>query len=574
MTRDDHSFRPRLSGPRDSGARPLSFMGEVRRAAAKAGFLAKGRAGSGTGWTGRGARAGLPTRANPHARRVIIKARIVRHKGLRFRAAPMSRHLSYLQREGVSQEGQEPDMFDATGDGVDTKAFAQRCAEDRHHFRFILSPEDAAEMDDLRGFTRDLMADVASDLDTRLDWIAIDHWNTDNPHVHILLRGVAEDGTDLVIDRSYIREDMRLRAQNRVTLELGPRSDLDIAAALDREVGAEHWTSLDRRILSIMQETAGLLDLRQQAGPGAYAQRLIGRAMQLEKWGLAEPLAPACWSINPDLEATLRELGLRGDVIKTMHRTLTHAGRVVSPTDFALHEPQAQGHVMGRLAARGLADELSGSAFAIVEGVDGRTHYLRFSDLAWTGDAPPGAIVELRRWEGRDGRPRSALAVRSDLTLGEQISARGATWLDRQLIGNAPLAQGGFGGEVRVAMAARADHLINENLAWREAGQLLFSPRLLAHLRERDLTEAAAAIAKRSGLSPQSAEAGELISGTYRERVTLASGRFAMIDDGMGFQLVPWRPALDGHLGEHVAGTMRPAGGVEWTLGRSRSLSL
>ena len=123
-------------------------------------------------------------------------------------------------------------------------------------------------------------------------------------------------------------------------------------------------------------------------------------------------------------------------------------------------------------------------------------------------------------------------------------------------------------------MATRADHLINENLAWREAGQLLFSPRLLAHLRERDLTEAATAIAKRSGLTPQSAEAGELISGTYRERVTLASGRFAMIDDGMGFQLVPWRPALDARLGEHVAGTMRPGGGVEWTLGRSRSLSL
>lgn len=574
MSRDERDFRPRPTGPRDTGAKPLSFIGEVRRAAAKAGFLAKGPASSGTGWRGRGARAGLPARSSRNARRVVIKARIVRHKGLRFRAAPMSRHLSYLRREGVSQDGRDPAMFDAAGDGCDVNAFAQRCAGDRHHFRFIVSPEDAAEMEDLRAFTRELMTDVAGDLDTHLDWVAIDHWNTDNPHIHILLRGVSDDGTDLVIDRSYISEEMRFRAQNRVTLELGPRSEQDIAAAVEREVGAEHWTSLDRQILAITEETAGLLDLRHQGGRGAYNQRLIGRAMQLEKLGLAERLAPGCWSIAANLESTLRDLGLRGDIIKTMHRTLTHAGRTPSPVDFAMHEHQEPDAVTGRLVGRGLADELSGSAFAIVEGTDGRTHYLRFSDLEWTGDAAAGAIVELRQWTGRDGKSRSSLAVRSDLTLDDQTTARGATWLDRQLVENRSPGQGNFGAEVRAAMAARADHLVAENLAWRGNEQLLLSPDLLARLRDRELAEAGAAIAARSGLVHQSADPGETVSGTYRERVTLASGRFAMIDDGLGFQLVPWRPALDAHLGNQVAGTMRAGGSIEWTLGRARGLSL
>ena len=109
-------------------------------------------------------------------------------------------------------------MFDALSDEVDGDAFAARCEDDRHHFRFIVSPEDASEMADLRAFTRELLEDMASDLDTSLDWVAVDHWNTDNPHVHVLVRGVASDGRDLVIDRSYISEGMRARAQERVTI--------------------------------------------------------------------------------------------------------------------------------------------------------------------------------------------------------------------------------------------------------------------------------------------------------------------------------------------------------------------
>src|SRR3546814_4694145 len=97
-------------------------------------------------------------------------------------------------------------MFDAQGDSADRADFASRCEDDRHHFRFIVSPEDAGEIGDLRRFTRDLMADMAKDLETRLDWIAVDHWNTDNPHIHILVRGVADDGQDLVVDRGYMSE--------------------------------------------------------------------------------------------------------------------------------------------------------------------------------------------------------------------------------------------------------------------------------------------------------------------------------------------------------------------------------
>jgi type IV secretory pathway VirD2 relaxase len=187
-------------------------------------------------------------------------ARIARHQGKRFRSAPLAKHIAYLKREGVTPDGGDARMFDAGPDDADTKAFAERCEEDRHHFRFMVSPEDAGQMADLRGFTRELMKDAERDLGTRLDWIAVDHWNTDNPHIHLLVRGRADDGQDLVISRDYVSQGFRGRAAERVTLELGPRTEHEIRAGLKKEVEAERWTSLDRSLRDISDEGGGVAD--------------------------------------------------------------------------------------------------------------------------------------------------------------------------------------------------------------------------------------------------------------------------------------------------------------------------
>ena len=115
-------------------------------------------------------------------------------------------------------------MFDAGGDSADGAAFAERCKDDRHHFRFIVSPEDAGEMTDLRAFTRDLARQMEIDLGTRLDWVAVDHWNTDNPHVHLLVRGVDDEGADLVISRDYISRGLRSRAEELVADRTGSQA--------------------------------------------------------------------------------------------------------------------------------------------------------------------------------------------------------------------------------------------------------------------------------------------------------------------------------------------------------------
>ncbi len=231
--------------------------------------------------------------------------------------------------------------------------------------------------------------------------------------------------------------------------------------------------------------------------------------------------------------------------------------------------------MLGRLVKRGLDDEMKGTAYAIVEGVDGRTHHLRFSDLDMTGDAKPGAIVEARSYEDANGRRRLSLATRSDLNIEAQVTASGATWIDRQLLAkDPPLSGGGFGAEVRDAMERRADHLIEEGLARRMGQRIVFARDLLNTLRRRELDDAVAKLATETGLAHQPSIEGEYVAGTYRQRVTLASGRFAMIDDGLEFQLVPWRPALEQKLGLHVAGTMTPGGAVDWSFGRKRGFGI
>lgn len=584
MSRDDNEFRVRPGRSRDSGAASgrlnQKLAAQVQRAANKAGHAGSRRAGlkrgSGSGKAARGRRTVAAMRRTPGQRRVTVMARIARHKGAHYRAAPLAKHIKYLERDGVSRDGRDASMFDAQTDRADRDAFAGRCEDDRHHFRFIVSPEDAGDMEDLRSFTRELMADAAKDLGTELDWVAVDHWNTDNPHIHILVRGVASDGADLVIDRGYISEGLRFRAEERVTLELGPRTELDIRTALEREVEAERWTSLDRQLERLGQDTAGLVDLRPGGDADPEMRRLLlGRAAKLEQLGLAAREGPAVWALEPGAENTLRDLSVRNDIIKTMHNAMSRDGGRFDVSTLALHHEVPSEPIIGRLVERGLHDELTGSAYAIVDGVDGRTHHLRFNDMEMTGDAKAGSIVELRSWEDAKGHDRLSLATRSDIPLEAQIKAPGATWLDRQLVVRDPVATGnGFGREVRDALEARASHLETQGLARRLGQRVILAHDLVGTLKNQELTAATQAIAARTGLEHKPSGAGDYVSGIYRERVTLSTGRFAMIDEGLGFQLVPWRPALDQHLGQHITGTMTPGGSVDWALGRGRGISL
>ena len=380
------------------------------------------------------------------------------------------------------------------------------------------------------------------------------------------------------LDPRAVPATFRARAEALVDLELGPRSEQAVARALEAEVWAERWTSLDRALQAATDDGGGLVDLRpgSPSGDDRDLKRLmIGRAQHLERLGLADAQGPATWTLKPGAEQTLRALADRGDIIKTMHRALARDGRTPDAGAFAIHG-ETPPPVLGRLADRGLQDELKGTAYVVIEGVDGRAHHLRLPSIEASGDAAVGAIVEVRPFTGNDGTARVTLAVRSDVRLEAQVSADGATWLDRQLVARepSPLSAGGVGGDVQAALEKRTAHLVGGGLARRQGQRVVFARDLLDTLRRRELDAAAARVSSQTGLPRQQSSDGETVAGVYRQRIDLASGRFAMLDNGLGFELVPWKPALERQLGQQVQGVIMPGGGIDWSLGRKRGQSL
>ncbi len=350
--RRDDDFRVRPSAPKNRGkGQGQSFVSKVLKQAGKAssGKSTMRRPGA-TGGTGQrpGSRLGrgytaarfAGAKLTPMSRRVTIKTLLVNHQ----RASPQSlaKHLHYIERDGVGRDGEPGQAYGPQTDVADLDAFKERCADDRHHFRFILSPEDGGELEDLRTYTRHLMGRMEADLGTGLDWVAVDHWNTDNPHTHIVVRGRDDTGKDLIIAGDYIADGFRHRAAELATEWLGPRTELEIQQTLGREVEQERWTSLDR---TLQRETDvnGRLHVERLNEPRLQRQRLllIGRLQRLQHLGLADETQPGTWAVHADAEKTLRALGERGDIIRTMQRAMRG-----EPRELAVFEPGDDGRTI------------------------------------------------------------------------------------------------------------------------------------------------------------------------------------------------------------------------------------
>lgn len=234
------------------GKRARRFLGRILAGGAVLRVSADRRARFDGSRIGRGASRGrlLSARTAGRAgrpRRVIVKTRLVKLAGKGAGAARA--HLRYIQRDGVTRDGLPGELYSAREDIADGKEFLERSAGDRHQFRLIVSPEDGDLYPDLKPFVRRLMAQVEKDLETRLEWVAVDHFNTGRPHSHILLRGTDETGANLVIAREYIAHGFRNRASEIATLDLGPVTRLEIEARMRRDIDAERLTDIDRQLL-------------------------------------------------------------------------------------------------------------------------------------------------------------------------------------------------------------------------------------------------------------------------------------------------------------------------------------
>jgi hypothetical protein len=587
-------------------------------------------------------------------RRVVVKARYAMHGS--GKGAPLRAHVSYLAREGKAAERGEPGLersldylqraetpgndqfsfYDRSEVGVDGKAITAGWADDRLHFRLIVSAEDGEALGDLKPFIREVMARLEQNLGTRLEWLAVDHWDTDNPHTHVLVRGKRADGQDLFIPSRLISSGIREHAQHVVTRVLGPRLEADLRQERWREISRMAATPLDRELVAA-RDVQGVINV--------YRPDLIARLERLEGWGLAER-GTGGWRIAGVLFGKLKAMDEHVQVEQAVsaHR---RPGELLP----LLAADPAQA-IEGQLVHYGPADDLGGSFLAVVETGKGELRYARLereADLAMLDGAGPGAIVTLepnvpaprpadhaiaaiaertgglysadlhfaetpgvsrglveaniRRLEamrrtslvtrtadgvfivGHDHLKRATIfdervsrryplvaSVASYWTLDEQVNAIGPTRLDRVLAGEAAQPQGEGVFARQYAAALQQRRLFLIEQGWLGKDEKLLPKSMLDSLAANELRVAAKGLSKEVGKHVVSARLNH-IQGVYARRIDLAQGRMALIVGERQASLIPWRPVMERFAGREVEGLWRGQG-ISWGLSRGRGLGL
>ncbi len=366
---EEHPFVPdpgRGKAEKISGKR-RGFYGELR------GKIFKSGRGAGKGKSSRFGRGFSRGKGGKFRQRVTVKARFQKHSG-KNSAKNLRRYIHYIGREGVDKDGGPAKVFEKEGEVTRDTATEQvkEWSSDRHHWRLIISPERGEDLD-LKQFAKDLVEGMEQDLGTKLEWLGAAHYDTENPHIHLLIRGKTDRGEDLVIKRSYVSYGMRDLAEEIATRTLGHRQEWEIRQELQKGVTQERFGQIDRKLLfEVRGSVDGVIDLKSELNLVDRELRdlKIKRLKFLRNLGLARRASPGKWQLSKNMEKVLRGLSVQGDIIKTMHEKM-RKGR-----ENILFEPGEHPGISGPVKHKGLIDELGDKTFMLVEANDGKNYYV------------------------------------------------------------------------------------------------------------------------------------------------------------------------------------------------------
>ena len=667
MTKRENEFEPRLGKPpADQAAKVKGVRAVARQVSPR--HRSSGKA-SGSKARQSSIRAhfapGSKTRARPvsaTSRRVVVKVRYAANAG--GKVAALKAHVAYLSREAagraqaaavtaaeptpahdptqaidyLSREGEVGaptyEFYDRASSTVDAKAVTQGWAGDPRHFRMIVSAEDGEALGDLKPFIREVMAGLETKLGTRLEWLAVNHHDTDNPHTHVLIRGRRPDGQELFIPSRLISSGIREHAQEIVTRVLGPRLAPEIEQSRFNDISLKAPTPLDRELLQAAK-----------AGPFYPARAdLAARLERLESWDFAGRATDG-WRLAPGLVQSLRTMADHDDIARAIAPKIQ--GRLPQLLLGADHTAP----VMGELLHYGPTDDFGDRFVAVIETGAGELRYAKFErpqDLAVLADIQPGSMVtfepneptlrpsdiavarvadqtggvysiaahaslepyadrgvmeaNIRRLENMrrlglvEGLGNGAFHVGDHVTaalafeeklvrrapfsvqvasywsLGEQIEAIGPTHLDHVLAGedSGPTGESKVAREFEQALQQRRLFLIEQG--WMEAHEPGPSRQMLQRMAQFELTTQATALREELGIPVLTYDAHR-VSGIYARRIDMAQGRMALIVGERQANLVPWRPPLERFAGREVVGVLRQQS-MSWSLQRGMGLGL
>lgn len=606
---DDRGFKPKFGGRVSTEKTPsLSTLRRLRMPSKGKGYYSSVR----------------PT-SRPHefSRRVVVKARIVKMTKNGWDAS--QEHLKYIEREGVEKDGGKGEIF-GNEEEFERDSMFEKIPGEKRQFRFIVSPEDA-EYIDLKQFTNDLMGDVEKDLGRELKWGAVCHYNTENPHVHIVIRGIDKDDREVRIDPEYISHGVRARGTEIVERKLGKRHLIELEGQLDKEVTESRVMSLDRNIQKYVENDSVNLG---REDVGKYRrERLHERMKHLQSLGLANHKGGYQWELAENWQEELKSIKVQNDKMKVLN---------AAKVDVEHRRIFDTGAISGRVADIGLSNELFDRFYMVVETPHSEAYYVeishrdferhgirrgdiisvksgteswskpsdkniqriaggnesvydsaihrasiagdtvtvdkmtidaddyveahkkrmaslvryglatQLSDTSWAVD--PALTKRLEMMDQEGPKVVRKIGKETGLTVQEQVSYRGNTWLDKHFDGGTEkgYAQAGFGKETRDAIGRRAMFLQQE-LGIEPGDQ--WRTKKLTELEKNDY---AANLQKQTGYKYRTAAGGKN-EGKLSDTGALASGRrYAVImnEKTHEFSMLPWRRQYDNYQGKQV----------------------
>ena len=328
----------------------------------------------------------------------------------------LRKHVDYIQRDGAGERDGKAELFGRGAEQDDlggefSKAeikplsFADRCADDRHHFRFVIAAEDGNSLQDLSSFATDLVEQMERDLGTKLDWVGANHYDTGQPHTHLVIRGVRDNGKDLVLPRKYISHQLRERAEALVELELGPVSQMEGRVRLAKAVDAPGYTALDASLSK--QISNGVIDTSGPVQPGRvwHRQLKVRRLQRLSQMGLAEQLGSGRWRVESDFGDKLRQISERKQIVAAIHRSMQDSGIEIGQplssewvTERNIFDPDRQGAtaVTGMVRHFGRPDDTRPGGFVLIENLRGSPVFAKVTDDETFESLKRGQVITLK----------------------------------------------------------------------------------------------------------------------------------------------------------------------------------
>ena len=349
-------------------------MGAVKRAL---GSLSKGKSKHYVSGQARGNRAFLSMMPSGSSQRSTVVVRFT-NSGV---VGAWKAHGSYLARENAQEQGRQGFGFDGDSDTIDIgKTLDDWQNEgDERLWKIIVSPEFGDSLD-LRTHTRELVTMMERDLETPLKWVAVDHYNTDNPHVHLLIRGKDDTGNKLDISRDYLKQGIRSRSSEIATNQLGYRGDTHDIMARQKQIESSRFTTMDKEMLQGAKKTTdGLVfQLQPSTLTDHYSRQrrlqTIDRLKVLEGLKLVKYQDNMTWKLSDNLQKSLQDLGTATAQMKILDRhrpLLTDQNQQLTRTE--LKEPGER--VTGIILGAGIDPEKD-KPYLLIEGIDGKAHFI------------------------------------------------------------------------------------------------------------------------------------------------------------------------------------------------------